>query len=347
MVICPQCHADVADTANFCEECGAKLPVGPVAAPLSAPAHRGGEGDPCANCGAAADAVDPEGFCLRCGHQRRPPPRDHVEWDGGPRAAGVSDRGARHFHNEDAFAVVQCDGWTAAVLCDGVSNSPRADEASAAAARSICDALTAGLGAAVPAGTGLMASAVTGAHEVVLALAGRHGPANGSGEDAPATTAVAALVRTGPAAPGGGREAVLGWLGDSRVYFVDARGGARLLTRDHSWINEAVDAGRVNRTEALRSRHAHTVTRTLGGTPDEAGRPDAPSTVRVALSEPGWLILCTDGLWNYAPEPPELAGWVRRLAPADAGALDLCRALVAEALRQGGRDNVTVVALAV
>ena len=271
-----------------------------------------------------------------------------MEWDGGPKAAGVSDRGTRHFHNEDAFVVAQREGWTAAVLCDGVSNSPRADEASAAAARSICAALTAGLGADVPdGGTGLMASAVTGAHEVVLALAGRHGPADGSPVDAPATTAVAALVRMDPATSDGTRETVLGWLGDSRVYFVDARGGARLLTRDHSWINEAVDAGRVNRTEALLSRHAHTVTKTLGGTPGEDGRPDVPSTVRVSLSEPGWLILCTDGLWNYAPEAPELAGWVRRLAPADAGALDLCRALVAEALRQGGRDNVTVVALAV
>ena len=339
---CPQCHADVADTDNFCEECGAKLPPAPMA-PLLAPDQRLVEA--CPNCGAGRDAVDPEGFCQQCGHQRRPPPRDHVEWDGGPRAAGVSDRGARHFHNEDAFAVVQRDDWIAAVLCDGVSNSPRADEASAVAAKAICDALGAGLESGVQKGTELMVAAVAGAHEVVLALAGPHGPKDGVVTDAPATTTVAALVRVAAAA--GGREAVLGWLGDSRAYFVDARGGARLLTRDHSWVNDAVDAGRVSRTEALRSRHAHTVTKTLGGTPGEDGRPDAPSAVRVTLPEPGWLILCTDGLWNYAPEAPELAGWVRRLAPAGAGALELCRALVAEALRQGGRDNVSVVALAV
>ena len=345
-MICPQCHADVADTDNFCEECGARLLPGQVPPPSSAP-NPPGAAAACPNCGAGPDAVDPEGFCLQCGHQRRPPPRDHVEWDGGAGAAGVSDRGTRHSHNEDAFAVVQHDGWTAAVLCDGVSNSPRADEASAAAARSICDALAAGLEKGVPDGTSLLASAVAGAHEVVLALAGRHGSADGPWGDAPAATAVAALVRPPPATSGGGREAVLGWLGDSRVYFVDGRGGARLLTRDHSWINEVVDAGRMTRTEALRSRHAHTVTKTLGGTPGEDGRPDVPSTVRVSLSEPGWLILCTDGLWNYAPEAPELAGWVRRLAPPAAGALDLCRALVAEAIRQGGRDNVTVVALAV
>ena len=281
-VICPRCHADVTDTDNFCEECGARLPPGQAAPPPPVPDQQGAAGA-CANCGAAPDAADAEGFCLRCGHQRRPPPRDHVEWDGGPKAAGVSDRGARHPQNEDAFAAVQRDGWTAAVLCDGVSNSPRADEASAAAARSICDALAAGLGGVGPDGTGLMAAAVAGAHEVVLALAGGHG----SGTDAPATTVVAALVRTDPATSGGPREAVLGWLGDTRAYFVDGHGGARLLTRDHSWINEAVDAGQVSRTEASRSRHAHTVTKTLGGTPGGDGRPDVPSTVRVSLPEPG------------------------------------------------------------
>ena len=334
---CPQCHADVADTDNFCEECGAKLLLpGQADAPPSPPS---GDAEVCPNCGAGPEAVDPEGFCLRCGHQRRPPPRDHAEWNGGPGAAGVSDRGLRHFHNEDAFAVVQRDGWTAAVLCDGVSNSPRADEASAAAARAVADALAAGLGTGVPDPAGRMASAIAGAHGVVLSLAGRHQA------DAPATTVVAALVL--PAASGAPRKTVLGWLGDSRAYFVDAHGGARLLTRDHSWVNEAVDAGHVSRTEALRSPHAHTVTKTLGGAPGENGGPDVPSTAQVSLPEPGWLILCTDGLWNYAPEPPELAGWVRRLVPAGAGAPELCRALVAEALRQGGRDNVTVVALAV
>ena len=261
--------------------------------------------------------------------------------------AGVSDRGLRHFRNEDSFALGQLDGCTAAVLCDGVSNSPRADEASAAAALFIRDALLAGVQAGTPDLSGVMDTAITRAHACVNALAGRHVKADEAAVDVPATTVLAVLVRTAPAYPASARDVTIGWLGDSRAYFVAWQGGARLLTKDHSWINEVVDAGQMTRTEALRSKNAHTVTRTLGGSPGDDGRPDAPSTVRVTLAEPGWLILCSDGLWNYAPEAPELAAWVQRLSPSGNDALSLCRALTSEALRQGGRDNVTVIALAV
>ena len=262
--------------------------------------------------------------------------------------AGVSDRGVRHFRNEDFFSLGEAAGYRAAVVCDGVSNSPRADEASAAAAGAIRDALMAGLQAGAPDLPGLMEAAFAEAQGAVAALTGRHGkPEETTVPDLPANTAVAALARTSPIAPGADGEIIVGWIGDSRAYFVDRQGGARLLTKDHSWINEVLDAGTMTRTEALGSKHAHTVTKTLGGAPGADGRPDAPSVTRVALSEPGWLILCTDGLWNYAPEPPELAAWVRRLVPVPADALALCRALTAEAVRLGGRDNVTVVALAV
>ena len=344
---CPNCHAPVTPADNFCEECGAKLVVPTAGAPATtAPAAAVGT-DSCSNCGAGPDSIDAQGFCLQCGLQRRPPPHDHVEFDAGPGVAGVSDRGLRHFRNEDAFAIGQRDGYTAAVLCDGVSNSPRADEASAAAALRIRDALLDGAPAGAPDLTGTMATAVAGAHATVTALAGRHGAGDGAAVDVPATTALAVLTRTASATPESAREVTLGWLGDSRAYFFARSGGARLLTKDHSWVNEVVDAGQMTRTEALRSKNAHTVMRTLGGSPGENGRPDEPSTARVTLAEPGWLVLCSDGLWNYAPEVPELAAWVQSLVPAGADALALCRALTAEALRQGGRDNVTVIALAI
>ena len=346
-VQCPNCHAPVAPADNFCEECGAKLSIpegaGPPAPALTPAAGTG----LCPNCEAGPDSIDAQGFCSQCGLQRQPPPRDHLEAAAGPGAAGISDRGLRHFRNEDAFALGQLDGYTAAVLCDGVSNSPRADEASAAAALFIRDALLAGIRAGAPDLAAVMETALTRAHASVGALAGRHVEADGAAGDVPATTALAVLARTAPASPGNVRDLAIGWLGDSRAYFVARNGGARLLTKDHSWINEVVDAGQMTRTEASRSKNAHTVTKTLGGSPGGDGRPDTPSTVRLTLAEPGWLILCSDGLWNYAPEAPELAAWVRRLSPSGDDALSLCRALTAEALRQGGRDNVTVIAVAV
>ena len=161
-VQCPNCHAPVAPADNFCEECGARLPIpegaGPPAPALTPAAGTG----LCPNCGAGPDAVDAQGFCSRCGLQRQPPPRDHVESEAGSGVAGVSDRGLRHFRNEDSFALGQFNDYTAAVLCDGVSNSPRADEASAAAALFIRDALLAGVQAGTTDLAGAMETAITG-----------------------------------------------------------------------------------------------------------------------------------------------------------------------------------------
>ena len=52
------------------------------------------------------------------------------------------------------------------------------------------------------------------------------------------------------------------------------------------------------------------------------------------------MVVCTDGLWNYAESAEELAAAV----PADARARPLpgCQALVGFALDGGGHDNVTV-----
>jgi len=69
-----------------------------------------------------------------------PPAPDHSEVDAGV-AAGVSDRGLRHLRNEDAMALASQqtqDGLVVvAVVCDGVSSSPRPDEAAQAAAAAV------------------------------------------------------------------------------------------------------------------------------------------------------------------------------------------------------------------
>jgi len=67
-----------------------------------------------------------------------PPTPDHAEVDLRT-AAGVTDRGLRHHRNEDAMALSAeqtPDGLVmVAVVCDGVSSSPRPAEASRAAAQ--------------------------------------------------------------------------------------------------------------------------------------------------------------------------------------------------------------------
>jgi PPM family protein phosphatase len=139
-----------------------------------------------------------------------------------------------------------------------------------------------------------------------------------------------------------GRRIAVAWIGDSRAYHLGPE-GVRTLTCDHSWAAEAVAAGVMTPDEALRAPQAHAVTRTLGGPTGEHG--DEPSFAALDVPDgPGLLILCSDGLWNYAPEPAQIAEVVRA-QPAGADALAIARGLVDFARDRGGRDNVTVAVL--
>jgi serine/threonine protein phosphatase PrpC len=61
----------------------------------------------------------------------------------------------------------------------------------------------------------------------------------------------------------------------------------------------------------------------------------------VKLEADTWLLLCTDGLWNYCDSPAAMAERVRE-AGDDADAFELCQHLVKFANHSGGHDNITV-----
>jgi serine/threonine protein phosphatase PrpC len=155
---------------------------------------------------------------------------------------------------------------------------------------------------------------------------------------------------------------VAGWVGDSRAYWLPDEGPASALTVDDSFAAEQVAAG-VPRHDAENGPHAHAITRWLGlDAPDHT-----PRTASLRLDTAGWLLVCSDGLWNYCSEAEDLAALVRRceavrspyLAPAgtasgvtatesdpvpdpDPDPLALAEELVAWANAQGGHDNITV-----
>ncbi len=218
-----------------------------------------------------------------------------------------------------------------AVVCDGVSNSQTPAAAALVAARVAGEALAAAAGDPGAA----MRAAVVAAHAGVCAL-----PYDRQADvDPPACTLVAAHVRRVE----GGLVATLGWLGDSRAYLLQDD-GAQLLTHDHSWVNLVVDANQMPLAEALRDRRAHALVSCLGTTDFAAASPCPEPAVRsVALRRPGWLVLCTDGLWNYADAPAALLRACPGWQSMDAAAL--CRTLLDHALAAGGHDNVTVAAI--
>jgi serine/threonine protein phosphatase PrpC len=113
-----------------------------------------------------------------------------------------------------------------------------------------------------------------------------------------------------------------------------------LLTLDDSWATELLARG-MPRAEAETAYGAHAITRWLG--------PDSPDIVprprRLTADGPGWLLLCSDGLWNYCSEPQDLAALVgagTNALGAEAGPLTLAETLVAWANGHGGHDNITV-----
>ncbi|MGP3949420.1 protein phosphatase 2C domain-containing protein [Streptomyces sp. 7N604] len=311
-------------------------PGGAAADPAAAEGRAGAStGETCVAC--RAGVVDHDGYCGHCGHAQ-PRKRDHMEQvlDS---VAAVSDRGLRHHRNEDAFAVSatalpDSSPAVVAVVCDGVSSATRPDEASQAAS----DAASESLLAALPCGTHpqqAMHDAILAAAEAVNSLAAapnqpqEHDP-HRHHENAPACTIVSAIVASGIL--------TVGWIGDSRAYWVpdDRTATAARLTEDDSWAAQMVATGLMSEAEAYADERAHAITGWLGADAYEL----EPHTASFKPDRPGVVVVCTDGLWNYAEGADEMALAV----PADARARPLhsARTLVGYALDGGGHDNVTV-----
>ncbi|MFF4643514.1 protein phosphatase 2C domain-containing protein [Streptomyces sp. NPDC001389] len=285
-----------------------------------------GGGRTCVAC--RAGYVDTDGYCEHCGHAQ-PRERDHLEEELCSVAA-VSDRGLRHHRNEDSFAVAATalpDGSaaTVAIVCDGVSSASRPDDASAAAAGAASEALL----DALPRGAHpaeAMHEAILTAGAAVSALA----PQPPGAQNAPACTLVGAVVGNGLL--------TIGWVGDSRAYWIpdDRTTLPRRLTEDDSWAAQMVAAGLMGEAEAYADVRAHAITGWLGADAYELD----PHTASFRPDHPGVVVVCTDGLWNYAESAADLA----RILPPDAAErpLHCAQVLVGHALDGGGHDNITV-----
>ena len=226
--------------------------------------------------------------------------------------AAASDRGRVRDHNEDSGYA----GPGLLVVADGVGGAAAGEVASATAVH-VLSALA--LQGAYADPLAALRSGVRLAQEQV---------ALGVEQD----VRRAGMATTLTAVLGDGERFALAHLGDSRAYVWR---GATLtrVTRDHTFVQDLVDDGRLQVGEAAVHPWRHVVTRSLGGDPEEAG-----DVTRLDLRAGDRVLVCSDGLTDMVTEA-EVARVLADHRDDDAAVT----ALVDAAMTAGGRDNVTCV----
>lgn len=132
-----------------------------------------------------------------------------------------------------------------------------------------------------------------------------------------------------------GDQAHVAHVGDSRIYlFRD--GQLSRLTRDHTVVQQEIDAGRLTPELARQVAHRNYLTQSVG-----YHGPVEPDTATRALQPGDLFVLCSDGVTDPLED--------RRIAEICASTYptDLAETLVREALQAGGEDNITVVTVRV
>jgi len=130
-----------------------------------------------------------------------------------------------------------------------------------------------------------------------------------------------------------GKQMIIAHVGDSRIYTVDLHGNLRALTRDHSLVRRLEELGQLTPEEAAVHPQRNVLYRALG-----QGEPFEPEVITTPLPHPGYLLLCSDGLWGVVPEK-EL-GQIIITAPSPQVA---CQQMIDAANEAGGPDNITAV----
>jgi protein phosphatase len=233
--------------------------------------------------------------------------------------------------NEDASGYRETKLGHLCVVCDGMGGHLGGREASNLALQTIVERVEAAPTDARP--SDVLRDAVALANQRVFAIA--------LGDDAapprrgqrlepharPGSTVVAILLHAGGAE--------VAHVGDSRCYLVH---GSQIfqVTKDHSMVQELVDAGFLTPSQAASHPNANQITRALGmGAEVEVDV--RPQALHVVAGDS--FVLCSDGLTDLV-EPPEILQIVGSAPPAQAAGqlVDLANA-------RGGHDNITVAIL--
>lgn len=239
--------------------------------------------------------------------------------------------GRQRDHNEDtifSLSSILADGASELpigifLVADGMGGHQHGELASGAAARAFADYLirriitpfvTGDTGNQTESLLEVMENGVKEAQAAVL----RKAPGGG-------TTLTAALVL--------GEQVTMAHIGDSRAYFIYPDGRIQPVTQDHSLVRRLVELGQITDDEAKVHPNRNVLYRALG-----QSEPFKPDIHTHPLPQPGYMLLCSDGLWGVVPDLE-----IFRIVQ-NAKSLPLaCHELVEAANAAGGPDNISVI----
>lgn len=235
-----------------------------------------------------------------------------------------TDIGRRRDHNEDYLAVHRPRSPAEAsrrgyllVIADGMGGHAAGEVASRVAVDPLAAAYYAE--SAEEGVEEALRRALLSAHEAVTGETKRDPAHAGMG-----TTVAVAVVR--------GDELTVANVGDCRVYLM-RQGELAQLTRDHSWVAELLESGRITPDEAAQHPMRNLVTRFIGVEEDL----QLDACPRQQLQAGDTILLCTDGLWGMVP-----LTLIRSLLDAGSPQSSV-DALVVAANNAGGHDNISAI----
>ncbi|MHB1329155.1 MAG: Stp1/IreP family PP2C-type Ser/Thr phosphatase [Gemmatimonadales bacterium] len=129
-----------------------------------------------------------------------------------------------------------------------------------------------------------------------------------------------------------GSRYLVGQVGDSRAYLLRSR-HLMQLTKDHSYVQEQVDAGLLTAEQARTHPYSNVITRCVGANEDVV-----PDVYFGTLEQDDIILLASDGLTGML-EDEQLAKLLQAGDPPEV----VVNRLIAEANRRGGLDNITAI----
>ena len=121
-------------------------------------------------------------------------------------------------------------------------------------------------------------------------------------------------------------------MGDSRAYLL-RDGALTQITKDHSYVQEQVDAGYLTPEQARSHPYSNVITRCVG-----ANSEVVPDVYVGAVKARDLFLLASDGLTGMLEDPE-----IGKVLAADASPQEMVDDLINEANRHGGLDNITAI----